>query len=130
MRLNGWFAGLAVFTLSGCGGGGGSSGPPLPSGNTPPPAGGVTVLNDRFSPVTKTVAPGATVEWGWNTCTGEGGYGGGETCVGHNVTFDDGPASPTQQTGNYTRTFGAVAATYNYHCTVHPTFMTGTVIVQ
>ncbi len=69
------------------------------------------------------------MQWGWNTCTGSGGYGGGETCVAHNVTFDDGPASPTQEVGSFSRTF-ATAATYNYHCTVHPTFMTGTVRVE
>ncbi len=130
MRLKGWFAGLVVFTLIGCGGGGGSSGPPLPSGNTPPPVGGITVSNNTFSPSTKTVPPGTTVQWGWNTCTGQGGYGGGEICVAHNVTFDDGPASPLQETGNYSRPF-AVAGLYNYHCTVHRLQgMTGSVTVQ
>lgn len=127
MRLTGWLAAVAGFALVGCGGGGSSG--PRSSGNTPPPPEGITVFNDNFSPSTKTVAAGSTVQWGWNTCTGGGGYGGGEDCVAHNVTFDDGPASATQEIGNYFRTFAA-ANTYNYHCTVHPTFMTGSIIVQ
>jgi plastocyanin len=130
MRLMGLLAGTMAVAMIGCGGGGGdSSGPPPPSGNTPPPTGGITVFNDRFSPITKTIAAGTSVQWGWNTCTGDGGYGGGEVCVAHNVTFDDGPASPTQDSGGYSRTFNT-ASTYNYHCTLHPSFMTGTIIVQ
>ncbi len=129
MRQTGLLVGLTVFAVLGCGGGGESSGPDLPSGNTPPPVGGITVFNDRFSPVTKIVAPSTTVDWGWNTCTGDGGYGGGETCVGHNVTFDDGVASPTQETGRFSRTFTATGI-YPYHCTIHPGFMQGSIRVE
>ena len=129
MRLTGLLAGSMIFAIGGCGGGSDSSGPSLPSGNTPPPAGGITVFNDRFSPPTKTVAPSTTVNWGWNTCTGDGGYGGGETCVGHNVTFSDGISSPTQETGAFSRTFAAVG-TYDYQCTLHPGFMQGTIRVE
>jgi len=127
MRMSGALAGFAVLAVLGCGGG--STEPRRPSGNTPPPTGGITVFNDRFSPVTKVVAPGVSVQWGWNTCTGSGGYGGGETCVEHNVTFSDGNSSGTQDVGSFSRSFAAVG-TYDYHCTLHPTFMTGTVVVQ
>jgi len=130
MRLTGGLSGLAVLVVLGCGGGGTEpDAPPRPSGNTPPPPGGITVLNDQFTPSLRVIAPGGTIQWAWNTCSGSGGYGGGETCVAHNVTFDDGPASPTQETGSYSRTFAA-AATYNYRCTVHPTFMTGAIKVE
>lgn len=131
MRLNGWVIGAALFAVSGCGGGG-SSGPSEELRNTPPPPGGIAVLANQFSPVTKTVDAGTTVEWGWSTCSGGGGdgYGGGssQTCIAHNVTFADGAASPTQQTGTYARTFNS-PATYDYRCTLHPTTMNGSIIV-
>ncbi len=137
MRLKGSLAGSLVFAIIGCGGGG-SSGPdpysnntppPPPSGNTPPLTGGVTVRNNSFSPQSMNVRVGTTVQWGWSTCTGSGGYDSGETCVAHNVTFNDGTSSPTQDTGGYSRLFD-VAGTYNYHCTVHGTSMSGSVIVS
>lgn len=129
MRLASSLIGSVLFAISGCGGG--SSGPGSPSGNTPPPAGGITVVNNAFSPSSKTVTPGTTVQWGWSTCSGDGGYGSGQTCVAHNVTWTDGTAgSPTQETGNYSRSFAA-AGTYNYHCTVHQVEgMTGSITVQ
>jgi plastocyanin len=119
---------LALVSASACGGGGGgdqTTGPP--AGNTPPPAGGISVTNNAFSPSTKTVTAGTTVRWAWNTCTGGDGYGGNQVCGSHNVTFDDGIASPTQEQGTFSRTFNA-AGTFNYHCTVHP--MSGIVTVQ
>jgi plastocyanin len=125
--MTGASAGLAILVVLGCGGG--STEPERRSGNTPPPAGGITVFNDRFAPDTKIVAPGVPVQWGWNTCTGAGGYGGGETCVAHNVTFADGNSSTTQEVGSFTRSFTA-PGTYDYRCTLHPTFMTGTVRVE
>jgi plastocyanin len=67
------------------------------------------------------------VTWTWNTCTGDG-YG-GQTCVSHSVTFDDGVTSPTQDTGTYNRTFTA-KGTYTYHCLVHGAAMTGTITVS
>ena len=121
------FAGAAVLACGGGGGGGDSSGPPPPPvGNTPPPAGGITVQNNSFSPSSKTVAPGTTVEWAWNSCVG--GYD-GETCVAHSVTFDDGPTSALQERGSYSRTFAA-AGTYGYHCSSHGAAMSGTIAVQ
>lgn len=129
MRLMGSLVGSIAFAVVGCGGG--SSGPSPPSGNTPPPAGGITVANNAFSPPSKAVGVGETVQWGWSTCSGGGGYGGGETCVLHSVTWDDGsPGSSLQETGNYSRNF-SVAGTYNYHCSVHRLEgMTGSITVQ
>ena len=123
---------LALVGLAACGGGGGGGGsqvtsPPPPTGNTPPPSNGITVSNNNYSPGTKSVAVGATVQWAWNTCTGDG-YA-GTTCTSHSVTFDDGVTSPTQDQGTYSRTFNA-AGTYNYHCAIHGAAMTGSVTVQ
>jgi plastocyanin len=123
---------LLLPLLGGCGGGGG--GPTDPDGGTP--GGGtdrsasVTVSNNSFSPASTTVPVNSTVTWTWNSCSGDG-YG-GTTCVMHNVTFDDGGKSATQEEGSYERTFGS-AGTYPYHCTLHgsPTAgMRGTVFVQ
>ena len=119
---------LAVASLCGCGGGGGGSttAPPNQGVNTTPPTGGISVINNSFSPGTKTVAVGAAVQWAWNSCTGDA-YN-GQTCVSHSVTFDDGTTSPTQDQGTFNRTFSA-AGTYTYHCSVHAA-MAGTITVQ
>jgi plastocyanin len=122
---------LAVVSLTACGGGY-SSGPPPKTGNTPPPAtNGISVTNNAFVPPSKTVAVGTVVQWAWNSCTGDPTYGGGgETCVAHSVTFDDGsPGSATQDRGTFSRTFNA-AGVFAYHCTQHPTDMKGTITVQ
>lgn len=124
---------LVLISATACGGGGGgSTNPPPPSGNTPPPVGGISVQNNSFSPSSRTVTPGSSVTWSWNSCTSSGdpyGGGGGEVCVDHGVNFDDGISSPTQDKGTYVRTF-AVAGVYNYHCAVHGTGMAGVVTVQ
>jgi plastocyanin len=123
---------LALISAAACGGGGDggeSTGPPPPPpGNTPPPGGGISVTNNAFSPAAKTVTPGTTVQWAWNTCSGGGIYG-DEVCVAHGVNFDDGTNSPTQDKGTYSRTFSTAGA-YNYHCAVHGTAMSGSVTVQ
>jgi plastocyanin len=122
---------LAVASLSACGGGGGgSTAPPNnnpPPGNTPPPANGISVTNDAYSPSTKSIAVGTTVNWAWNTCSGDPYYG--QTCASHSVTFDDGTTSPTQDKGTFNRTFAA-AGTYTYHCAIHGAAMSGTITVQ
>ena len=120
--------GLAVMALAACGGGGGDSNgpPPPPVGNTPVPSGGITVQNNSYSPSAKTIAPGATVEWAWNSCVG--GYE-GESCIAHSVTFDDGVSSSLQERGSYSRTF-ATAGTYDYHCISHGAAMSGRITVQ
>ena len=79
--MKGVFVMLAVASLCGCGGGGGGSttAPPNQGVNTPLPVGGISVDNNLFSPGTKSVAVGATVQWAWNSCTGDA-YN-GQTCV-------------------------------------------------
>jgi len=123
------FVAMAVASLCACGGSGGSSSTaPVNQGvNTPPPTDGISVTNNAFSPGNKTVAVGATVRWAWNSCTGDA-YN-GQTCVSHSVTFDDGSGSPTQDQGTFSKTFNA-AGTYDYHCSIHGTAMSGTITVQ
>jgi plastocyanin len=130
MKANHVCIAVALISASACGGGGGGGGTTgPPAGNTPPPAGGISVTNNAFSPSSKTVAPGTTVEWAWNTCSGGDGYGSGETCVAHGVNFDDGISSPTQSQGRFSRNFGT-AGSYPYRCAVHGSAMSGTVTVQ
>ncbi len=121
---------LAVVSVFACGGSGASdstSPTTTPSGNTAPPSGGITVSNNTFSPASKTVMVGSTVQWGWSTCTND--YYGSQTCVSHSVTFDDGVTSATQDKGTFTRTFNTAGA-YNYHCSVHGAAMSGTITVE
>ncbi len=117
---------VAIACLFGCSGASNSTSPP--SGvNTPPAAGGVSVTNNTFSPASKTVSAGSTVNWAWNSCTQDAGYG--QTCVSHNIVFDDGVSSGLQDQGTYSRTFAA-AGTYPYHCSIHGTAMSGSVTVN
>lgn len=83
--------------------------------------------NNSFSPSNLGIQAGQKVTWKWGACSSDG-YAG---CVTHNVTFDDGSneASPTQGTGEYSRTFNT-PGTYKYHCTIHGTGMSGQVVVQ
>jgi plastocyanin len=67
------------------------------------------------------------VQWSWNTCSGDGYTI--QECVQHTVTFDDGPTSPLQDKGSFSRTFNA-AGTYKYHCTSHGLAMSGQVTVE
>lgn len=135
-------AALALaLSLAACGGGGkGPTGPYNNNGNTGGNTGGTGATANEvsiggalaFNPSATTVAKGSTVTWTFNSCTGDG-YG-GQACVDHNVTWDDGTTTPsaTQSTGSYTRTF-ANAGTYSYHCSIHGTAtsgMRGSVTVQ
>ena len=138
---NGSLAALALaLSLTACGGG--SKSPTSPGGtnnnNNNGGTGGSTSANIEigtglsFSPSATTVAPGTTVTWTWNSC-GSDGYG-GQTCVAHNVTWDDGsaPTSGDKSSGSYTRTF-ATAGTYAYHCSIHGSAgagMYGTITVK
>lgn len=111
---------IVLFVLSvaaGCGGGGDSYGSGPSTGNTTGTSTSVTVRNNFFDPSATTVSVGATVSWTW-----------AQGSVSHTVTFDDGPASPNQSTGGYSRVFDK-AGTYPYHCVNHPG-MTGTVTVK
>ena len=73
-----------------------------------------------FSPATVTIQAGQSVTWDWVTGT-------------HSIVSDDTPAAFTpsspQAAGQYTVTF-PTAGTYGYHCGVHGSMMTGTVLVQ
>ena len=135
------FRQLAILTLiatgaAACGGSSGGNGtePPPPPSNQPspppPPAATneITIANDSFTPSSITVPVNTTVTWTWNSCTSDGyGYTG---CTSHNVTFDDGTASATQNSGTFARTF-ATAGTYQYHCSIHgAAVMSGKVVVQ
>jgi plastocyanin len=120
---------LAMFLL-GCGGGGGGGGPaaPPPTGGTGGTGGAtsseISVQNNQFTPTATTVAVGTTVNWTWNSCTGDG-YG-GQLCTGHSVVFDDAgrAGSNVQSEGTFTSTFPA-AGTYGYHCSIHGTPTSG-----
>ena len=103
--------GITVIALLGCGS-------DDPTGTDDPPDGNtVLVRNNQFSPTPLSVAVNETVTFQWNS--------GGTV---HNVTFDDGPFSPDQGAGSFTRTFTA-AGSFPYHCTFHPPGMTGVVNV-
>lgn len=99
---------VAAFALASCGSDG-------PSG--PVPADEVRVQNNSFSPSNRTVTAGTTVTFRWAS--------GANT---HNVTFGDGPTSPDQSSGTYTRTFAA-AGNFPYQCTLHAG-MNGTITVN
>jgi plastocyanin len=122
--------GAGLSWLAACGGGASS---PTATNSPPPPTGptDVTVVNNSFSPASLGVAPGTTVTWTWNTCSGGDGYGGGvQTCVDHNIVFDaDATTSGTQSQGSYQRRF-STAGTYAYHCSIHGAAMSGKIVVQ
>jgi plastocyanin len=119
---------VSAAACGGSGGGGGYSstptGPSTPGTGNPSTSAAITVTGSAFSPAATTVPLNTTVQWTWNTCNSDI-YG--QTCTAHNVTFDDGVMSNTQDQGSYSRTFNA-PGTYTYHCTLHP--MTGSVTVQ
>jgi plastocyanin len=89
----------------------------------PPSTVGVSVTSFVFSPRDTIVQSGGMVTWTWNSGTTQ-----------HNVTYTSGPTSlPTNSpnqagTTTFSTTFTAVG-TYTYHCTFHPTQMTGSVRV-
>jgi plastocyanin len=123
---------ILAAALYACGGGSSSSNGVTDPGPPPPPVTGSTtslsVENNKYVPPNDSVGVGAKLTWTWNTCTGDG-YG-GSTCTSHSVKFDDGvSSSPIQSTGTFSRTFDT-AGTYTYHCAVHGTAMSGTIIVK
>lgn len=128
---------IGAAFLAACGGSGGSGYSTAPNNNTPTGGGTggnantnqVTMQDQTFAPGTVTIPKGATVTWTWPTCDTTGGYGGYGDCVSHSVVFDDNVQSAVQNSGTFARTFNAVG-TFNYHCGVHGTPMSGKVIVQ
>jgi plastocyanin len=125
----------AILCLASCGGGSGGTGPPSnntpnpPGGNNPAPTTSVTVGNNDYTPDNIAVSSGATVTWRWDNCSDDG-YG-GQQCVPHSVTFDDGGSSaPVQSSGTFQRSF-PTAGSYTYYCTSHGrSAMSGRVTVQ
>jgi len=134
MRFAQRWSALAVFAtcLAACSGGGGgyttSPNDNNPPSNNPPSGTALKVMNNRYSPSALSVTAGQTVTWTWDTCSTDP-YGGSDACVTHSVLFDDGAASEVQSTGTYSRTF-ANKGTFPYHCTIHGTAMSGSIIVQ
>jgi len=93
-------------------------------GFAPPTAVGVSVSDFSFTPRDTVVQTGGTVTWTWNSGT-----------TRHSVTYLTAPgalptSSPTQDASgpNFTTPFTTVGR-YTYHCTEHPTLMTGSVTV-
>lgn len=80
----------------------------------------VTVGNNFFDPEDIVVSASATVTWTWS---------GGES---HNVTFTSGEieSSATRSSGAHQATMPATAGTYAYRCTLHPSQMQGSVVVE
>lgn len=106
-------AGAVAATACGGDGDGGNG----PGGGDGDPDDQVTVRNNNFSPSALNAAPGGAITWIWAAGSSD-----------HNVTFDDGPASPTQSSGTFSRTFAA-AGSYPYHCTIHGPAMNGAITV-
>ena len=75
---------------------------------------------NAFSPSTVTIQAGQGVTWNWVT-----GF--------HSVISDSAPKafadSPTQASGQFIAMF-PTAGTFPYHCGVHGTMMSGTIVVQ
>ena len=122
---------VLALGAAGCGGRSqdtAATGPAVTTGGT---GSTVQVGNDLFAPDSLVVPVATAVTWRWNSCTGSTDpYGGGQTCVTHSVTFDDGSGgSERQSSGSYTRTFAA-AGTYPYHCAIHGAAMAGRIIVR
>ena len=101
----------------------GGNPPPPP----PPPPGGhsttITVANYSFSPTPDSIAAGViTFHWAAGAVT-------------HNVTWQTGPAplpanSANKAGGDPDYTAPLQAGTYTYHCAIHPTLMSGTIVVH
>ena len=126
---------LLMLATAGCGGSStapsnnnnNNTGNPPPQNQPPSTSDAISVTNNYFDPLSTSVSVNTKVTWTWNTCSGDG-YG-GQVCVSHNIVFDDGASSGSQQTGSWSRTFTA-AGTYKYHCSIHGAAMSGTVVVQ
>ena len=137
MRLATRVTALLLIAAAGCGGSstapssggnnGGNNNNPPPPNNPGSTSSSITVSNNYFDPSSTSVPVGTKVTWTWDACSGDG-YG-GQTCTSHSIVFDDGATAPSQQQGTWSRTF-ATAGTYKYHCSVHGSAMSGTVVVQ
>ena len=107
----------ATLALSGCSTDDADDIASTPTAITDTPDDTVVIADMAFHPAELVVAADTTVTWTWD-----------DGSIPHDVTFDDGPASPLQDTGTWTRTFDR-SGTYSYICSIHPQ-MTGTVVVR
>lgn len=140
MRMLGLsLAAIAIVIVTACGGSSDNSTTTGP-GNNPGPGTGpanpntVSLVDSSFNPTSLAIKVGQTVTWVWAACsdtTSGYGYGNGQSCISHQIQFDDGSGtqSPMQNTGTFNRTFTA-AGTFKYHCTVHGSYMSGQITVQ
>jgi plastocyanin len=110
MAIRGWMLVVGSAAALACGG---DDGDPQGPGDGDPEPNEVIVRNNSFLPTTLALETGGTGVWIWAA-----------NSVDHNVTFDDGENSPTQDSGNYTRIFSQ-PGTYPYHCTIHGTATSG-----
>jgi plastocyanin len=93
-------------------------------GNTPPPPPGgsgntISINGMSYSPASKTVTKGTVVKWTNNDASA------------HTVTSDDGQTFDSGNmaaASNYSYTADS-AGTFKYHCTIHGTAMSGTLVV-
>ena len=119
----------AALVLAACGGGGGgnyssngSNGTTSPPDQNPAPTAPNTINANPallFNPTSLTVAKGATVTFNFGS-------------VGHNVTFTTAgsPANIPTTSGASVDVVFPTAGTFAFHCTIHPTYMNGTITVQ
>ncbi len=132
-------AAIGIVVVAACGGSGGettSTGPGNQpgTGNNNNNPNTVTLVDSSFNPSNITIKAGQTVTWQWASCTdttgGYGGYG-TNTCITHQIVFDDGTgtSSPQQNSGTFNRAFAATG-TVKYHCAIHGAYMSGQVVVQ
>ena len=89
---------------------------PTPSG----PSNQVSMYNMKFSPATLTVKLGTTVTWK------------NDDTYAHTATSNDGKTFDTGNiaggaSGSYTT---VTAGTFDYHCTIHGSSMSGTLVVN
>lgn len=115
---------IAVVAACGNSTGYGSSPPPPPP--PPPPPGGhsttITVSNNKYTPTPDSVAAGTvTFQWAADAVT-------------HTVNWDTGPGTLPPNSGNLgaSQSYQATlqVGTYTFHCAIHGTIMSGTIVVH
>lgn len=109
-----------AFLAASCGGGeDGGTGPGTGGngGNGGSTSNAIDVRDNSYAPSATTVPVGTTVTWTWRGT------------ASHDVAFTATDKSDVQQAGTFQRQFNA-AGTFDYHCTIHGTGMSGRVVVQ